>query len=414
MAHDTRESCEWITASLMQGMQAELPPDTLYPLGVLPTPALARVAVQEGAQGAVMISASHNPSHDNGIKILGPHGRKLTAADEAWITNQLKGGPMPHKTSRVPLESLMPAQVLFQSDPEAEAIYRESLRQTLPPDFSLKGIRLVLDAAHGAFFRLAPQILKDLGAEVIAIGIQPDGQNINAACGSTHPEQMRDLTVAHQALLGIALDGDGDRVILSTPQGFVVNGDQMLAFLALSLHQAGRLDPPGVVSTVMANGAFEAFLKAHQIGLHRTPVGDRHVASALEAGRGCLGGEPSGHILLPPWTSSGDGLGVALRVIAELQASGRHADEVFPLFQPYPQIIKNVPFTDKGFLERPETLAFFQAITDDIAPEGRLVVRASGTEPLLRIMVEAPQEEVVNAALSRVSSFLETPQVPPK
>ncbi|MGH7045518.1 MAG: phosphoglucosamine mutase [Stellaceae bacterium] len=356
-------------------------------VGPLPTPAIAMLTRSLRADLGVVLSASHNPYGDNGIKLFGRDGYKLSDELETKIENCLARGPSrraePAELGRVKrLE-------------DAGGRYIEFVKQSFPRGLRLDGLRIVVDCAHGAGYRVAPTVFWELGAEVFALGVAPDGLNINRECGALAPGQMRAEVLARRADIGIALDGDADRLIVADERGVILDGDQLMALIATGLARAGRLQGGALVATIMSNLGLERFLAGHSIALHRAPVGDRYVVEKMR-GLGCnLGGEQSGHIILADYATTGDGLIAALQVLASIVETGRPASEVCRLFTPVPQRAKSVRHGKSMPLDR---LAVRDAIAGGearLAGGGRLVIRRSGTEPLIRVMAEGEDEELV-------------------
>ena len=357
-------------------------------VGPLPTPAIAMLTRSLRADLGVMISASHNPFEDNGIKLFGPDGFKLSDATEieieGWMAADLAGRlAAPGKLGRASRLN------------DAAGRYIESAKATFPRGLRLDGLKIVVDCAHGAGYRVAPTVLWELGADVIPVGVTPDGFNINSGCGSTVPGYLCGEVRRHGAHLGLALDGDADRLILSDEHGEIVDGDQILALIARSWGEQGRLAGGGVVATVMSNLGLERFLNARNLALHRTNVGDRYVVERMRAGGFNLGGEQSGHMILADYATTGDGLLAALQVLAVLVEDGRPASEVTRLFVALPQRLRSVRFTGRSPLLAPAVRAAIEAATARLAGTGRLLIRESGTEPVVRVMAEGEDEDLV-------------------
>ncbi len=362
-------------------------------VGPLPTPAVAMLTREMRADLGVMISASHNPFPDNGIKLFGRDGYKLSDADEAAIEALIEAD-----LPRAQNQAIGRARRID----DARGRYIHAVKASFPEGARLDGLKVALDCANGAAYRVAPEALWELGAELVTLGAEPDGLNINAACGSTHPEKLAETVVASGAHIGIALDGDADRLILVDEAGRIVDGDQILALVARSLKAAGRLKGGAVVATVMSNLGLERHCAALGLALARTPVGDRHVLAEMRA-RGCnLGGEQSGHIILADHATTGDGLVAALQVLAVLVADGRPASEVLHLFDPVPQLLRNVRFNGGRPLEDPRVRATIAKVEAELGSRGRLLVRPSGTEPLIRVMAEADDEALVARSVEEV------------
>jgi phosphoglucosamine mutase len=349
--------------------------------GPLPTPAIAMLTRSLRLDLGVVISASHNPYEDNGIKLFGPDGAKLSDETEteieALMDSDLSGRlAAPDKLGR--------ASRLV----DAAGRYIEAAKSSLERGLRLNGLRIVLDCANGAAYKVAPAALYELGATVISIGVEPDGFNINKGVGSTAPEHLSAAVIEHGADIGIALDGDADRVIICDERGEIIDGDQILGLIARDMHEHGRLSSPGVVATVMSNLGLERFLAGRGLALHRTQVGDRYVAEAMRAQKINLGGEQSGHVILSDFATTGDGLIAALQVLAVLVRSGKRASEAARVFAPLPQLLRNVRYAGASPLILPDIQTAIAAASDRLRATGRVLIRASGTEPLIRVMAE--------------------------
>ena len=356
-------------------------------LGPLPTPAVAMLTRSLRADLGVMISASHNPYHDNGIKLFGPDGYKLSDEVEQAIEERVDNGP----PDRAPSEQLGRARRLD----DALGRYIEFVKNSFPRGLRLEGLKVVIDCANGAAYRVAPTVLYELGADVVPVGVEPDGFNINKSCGATDPTSLQEAVVAHGADLGVALDGDADRVILTDEAGRIVDGDQLMGLIAGSWQASGALAGGGVVATVMSNLGLERHLQGLGLALYRTPVGDRYVVEDMRA-RGCnVGGEQSGHIVLSDYTTTGDGLIAALQMLAVLVRSERPASEVMQVFRPLPQLLKNVRFNGGAPLEEDGVKAAIRDAERTLGDTGRLLIRKSGTEPVVRVMAEGEDEALV-------------------
>ncbi len=379
IGRDTRRSGPMLEAALAAGAAAAGARVEL--LGVLPTPAVAAVAASRGVAGA-MISASHNPFADNGIKIFAPGGRKLTDAQQAAIEARLDGDGA---DDTVPTGAEV-GDIVVTSDPGA---WLDVLRSAAAPD-ALSGMTVVLDAAHGAGSGLSGSVLADYGAEVHVIGVNPDGININDGYGSTHPERLRAAVVEHGADLGVALDGDADRLIAVDAEGSVVDGDRVIALLALDRRARGALAHDTVVVTVMTNLGFHRAMDAAGIEVVTTPVGDRSVLEAMEAGGFVLGGEQSGHVISADLANTGDGLLTAIQLMDLVNRSGRPlADLAGEVMTRVPQVLRNVRISETAVDPVGALTPEIEAAEAELGSDGRVLVRPSGTEPLLRIMVEA-------------------------
>ena len=365
-------------------------------LGPVPTAAVSYLTHSMRADFGVMISASHNPHQDNGIKLFGPDGAKLADKIELKISELMQGSialAEPDKLGR--------ARRIINSAQR----YMESAKATFDTSLSLGGLHLVVDCAHGAAYRTAPETLVELGADILPMGVAPDGLNINLECGATAPEGMARAVREAGADIGICLDGDADRLILADEKGRICDGDQILAALAIEMKENGRLKGP-VIGTVMSNLGLERFLADAGIDFQRAAVGDRYIAAQMRETGSQLGGEPSGHILLPELTRTGDGLIAALQVLAILARSGKKASEILSSFTPVPQKLVNLRDMDKAVLSHPDIKAEMQAVTDELGDEGRILLRPSGTEPLIRVMVEALDEARLDAAMQRLVTAL--------
>ena len=366
-------------------------------VGPMPTPAVAMLTQSMRADLGVMLSASHNPFHDNGIKMFGPDGYKLSDADEAQIELLLDAAP----------KLAEPAQIgRAKRIEDARGRYIHAVKQSLPQSVRLDGLKIVLDCANGAAYNSAPTVFWELGADVVAIGVTPNGININDRCGSTAPALLQETVVASGADIGIALDGDADRLIIVDEAGAIVDGDQIMALIGASWARQGRLKGGGVVATVMSNLGLERFLEGEGLRLDRTKVGDRHVLERMRSGGFNVGGEQSGHMILSDHATTGDGTLAALQVLAELVTTGKRASELLHQFDPVPQFLKNVRFAGGKPLDEASVKAAIAEGEAALAGRGRLVIRASGTEPLIRVMAEGDEatevEQVVDSICDAV------------
>src|SRR3954463_4182846 len=363
-------------------------------VGPLPTPAIAMLTRSLRADIGGVISASHNPFADNGIKLFGPDGYKLSDELELKIEAGLQNGP----SRRAAPSELGRAKRLD----DAGGRYIEFVKQSFPKGLRLDGLRVVVDCANGAAYKVAPTVFWELGAEVFPISVAPDGFNINRDCGALAPEQMRQEVLARRADIGIALDGDADRLIVADERGVILDGDQLMALIATSLARGDRLAGGALVSTVMSNLGLERCLAGQGIGMHRTAVGDRYVVEKMRS-IGCnLGGEQSGHIILSDYATTGDGLIAALQVLAGIVETGKHASDVCRVFDPLPQLLRNVRFGNGQPLE---TRRVRQAIADAelrLGGAGRLVIRKSGTEPVIRVMAQGEDEELLTSVVDAI------------
>jgi len=357
-------------------------------VGPLPTPAIAMLTRSMRADLGVMISASHNSYEDNGIKLFGPDGFKLSDEKEAEIEALMD--------SRLG-ERLAPPEALGRAAriDDAAGRYIEAAKASFPKGLRLDGLKIVVDCANGAAYRVAPTVLWELGATVVPIGVSPDGFNINRGCGSTVPEFLCAQIAEHGANVGIALDGDADRLLLADEHGELVDGDQILALIAHSWATSARLRGQGIVATVMSNLGLERYLASHGLTMHRTRVGDRYVAERMRETGMNVGGEQSGHVILSDFATTGDGLLAALQVLAVIVERGRSASEVCRMFTPLPQRLKNVRFAGTSPLRNKRVQQAIAAVEAELNGRGRLLIRESGTEPLVRVMAEAEDEALV-------------------
>ena len=390
---DTRLSGYMIEPALTAGFIARGMDVVL--VGPLPTPAIAMLTRSLRADLGVMVSASHNPFEDNGIKLFGADGYKLSDEIEAGIEAQLDD-----TDGRVPPHELGRAKRLD----DAGGRYIEFVKGSFPKRLRLDGLKVVVDCAHGAAYKVAPTVLWELGAEVIPLGVSPDGLNINRDSGTMATAAMQRAVVEHGADLGIALDGDADRLLVADESGRLLDGDQVMALIALNWHRAQRLDGGGVVATVMSNLGLERHLGEQNITLHRTAVGDRYVVEAMRRLGSNLGGEQSGHIILGDFSTTGDGLMVALQVLAAIVETGAPASRVCKIFTPVPQLLKNVRFAGGAPLETAAVKKAISAGERRLGKAGRLVVRKSGTEPLIRIMAEGEDERLVATIVDEIAA----------
>ena len=388
---DTRLSGYMLESAMVAGFTSVGMDVTL--VGPMPTPAVAMLTHSMRADMGVMISASHNPFADNGIKLFGPDGYKLSDVDEMAIEALI--------ADDVPLA---PAAQIGRARrvEDARGRYINSAKATFPSELTLDGLRIVVDCANGAAYNVAPSALWGLGADVVAIGVEPNGKNINDGCGSTAPQLLRETVVASGAQIGIALDGDADRLIVVDEAGRVVDGDQLMATIAMGWARRGLLKNGNLVATVMSNLGLERYLAEHGLGLVRTKVGDRYVLEAMRT-RGCnVGGEQSGHIILSDYATTGDGLVAALQILAEIVRAGRPASEVLHRFDPLPQVLKNVRFAGGKPLDDARVQAVIADAEAELNGKGRLVIRPSGTEPVIRVMAEGDDPAQVEAVVDRI------------
>jgi len=388
IGRDTRASGPALERALAAGIAAA--GGEAFSAGVIPTAAIAFLVRDIGLQAGIVISASHNPASDNGIKFFGPDGMKLPDATEDEIERAMNGDEDP------------PAQIADVVD--AEDRYIEFLLDAMP---SLDGLRVVVDCANGAACNVAPEVYRLAGADVHVIAADPDGTNINDHVGSTHPELLQQAVKAYGAHVGIAHDGDADRLIAVDEHGALVDGDQVLGISALDLKARGLLPLDSIVCTVMSNLGFRRAMEEHGIGLVETQVGDRYVLAAMLENKISLGGEQSGHIVFLDRHTTGDGILTALRLMAVIKRTGAGLSELASRIPHYPQVLLNVPVRDRGALEGAE--AVWDAVRDteaSMAGAGRVLVRASGTEPVVRVMAEAPTEQAARDAVDHISAVV--------
>jgi phosphoglucosamine mutase len=389
---DTRRSGYMLEYALTAGFTST--GMDVFLLGPVPTPAIGYLTHSLRADVGVMISASHNPAEDNGIKLFGPDGFKLSDEAEATIERLLNDGVTPSAPENIGRARRVD---------DARGRYVEYAKTTFPDRRRLGGLRVVVDCANGAAYRTAPEVLWELGAEVIALGVQPDGYNINLDCGSTRPEAAARKVLETRADLGICLDGDADRVVLIDEQGRVADGDQFMALIATRWAREGRLAGDTLVATVMSNLGLERHLAEQGIALKRTPVGDRHVVEAMRAGGHNLGGEQSGHIVMTDYATTGDGLIGALQFLAAMVETGQKASALAQVFEPVPQRLVNVRFAEgKTPLKTDLVQAAMAEATRDLGSDGRLLIRESGTEPLIRVMAEAVDPGMLDRVMTRL------------
>ncbi len=390
---DTRLSGYMIEPALVAGFTSVGMDVRLF--GPLPTPAVAMMTRSLRADLGVMISASHNSFADNGIKLFGPDGYKLSDERELEIEALMDQGLEEGLAGPTGLGRV-------QRIDDSQARYIEIAKASFPRGSSLAGLRVVIDCANGAAYKVAPEVLYELGAEVIRVGVDPNGFNINEECGSTHPAAMVAQVKQYRADLGIALDGDADRLVLCDERGLIVDGDQIMALIAGHWAEKGRLKGDGVVATIMSNLGLERFLKQRGLRLERTPVGDRSVMMRMREGGYNLGGEQSGHIILSDICTTGDGLIAALQVLAVLKETGKKMSALARQFDPVPQKLENVRFSGGKPLDSEQVQGVIAQATERLNGSGRIVVRASGTEPLIRIMAEGDDEKLVKEVVSDI------------
>ena len=369
-------------------------------VGPMPTPAIAMLTRSLRADLGVMISASHNPFQDNGIKLFGPDGYKLSDAVEAEIEANVADGM---SKNMIAPSKLGRAKRLY----DAGGRYTEFVKRTFPRGQTLDGLKIVIDCANGAAYKVAPEVLWELGAEVIPVGVDPDGYNINKGCGSTDTDYMCSQVVSHGADIGIALDGDADRLMVCDEQGAMVDGDQIMALIAKNWLDRDLLKGGGIVATVMSNLGLEKYLNSISLNLERTKVGDRYVVEHMRANGFNIGGEQSGHIVLGEHLTTGDGLVAALQILAVVVASDGPASKVTRLFDPLPQLLKNVRY---GIGQPLEDTLVKNAIKEGearLSDTGRVLIRKSGTEAMIRVMAEGEDESLILSVVDNIVSAVE-------
>jgi phosphoglucosamine mutase len=384
---DTRVSGYMLESALEAGVTSM--GGIVYMLGVLPTPGVAYITESMRADAGFVVSASHNPYQDNGIKVFAGTGFKLPDAEEDEIERLMLSGTLPELT---PHPDHMGRA--YRLD-DAIGRYVVFLKSSFQRRLTLTGLKVAMDVGNGATYKVAPMVFRELGAEVQVIHNQPDGFNINKGCGSTVPEYLCAQVQEHGADLGIALDGDADRVVLADEHGELIDGDQILALIAHSWHAAGSLTGGGIVATVMSNLGLERFLLSRRLALHRTKVGDRYVAERMRELGANVGGEQSGHVILTDFATTGDGLLAALQVLAVIVQQGKPASETCRMFQPLPQRLQNVRFSGASPLRHARVQAAIADAEESLNGSGRLLIRESGTEPLVRVMAEGEDEATV-------------------
>jgi phosphoglucosamine mutase len=369
-------------------------------VGPMPTPAVAMLTRSLRADIGVVISASHNPYEDNGIKFFGPDGYKLSDQVEAEIEASIEKGNGAHLAAPAKLGR---AKRLDDS----RGRYTEHVKRTFPRSMTLEGLKIVVDCANGASYKVAPEVLWELGAKVVPIGVSPDGFNINKDCGSTSTEALASQVVAHGADIGIAFDGDADRVLFCDEHGALIDGDQVLGLIATSWQQRSLLTGGGIVATVMSNLGLERFLDKAGLTMDRTNVGDRYVVETMREKGFNLGGEQSGHIIMSDYGTTGDGLVAALQVLAVLVEAQKPASVVCRVFDPYPQLLRNVPLNGVDPLEQKAVQTAIAAGEKKLGKTGRILIRKSGTEPLVRVMAEGEDEALISAVVGDIVSVIE-------
>ena len=395
---DTRLSGYMLEPALAAGFTA-MGMDVIF-AGPMPTPAVAVLTRSLRADLGVMISASHNPFHDNGIKLFGPDGYKLSDDTEEQIESMIEADMQPDLAGS---KDLGRAKRLDDS----EGRYIEFVKNTFPKGLRLDGVKIVVDCANGAAYKVAPAALWELGADVVTYGVEPDGFNINQYCGSTDTRTMCRMVREHGADMGIAFDGDADRVLVADESGELLDGDQLMATVAEAWHTAGRLQGGGIVATVMSNLGLEHYIHGLGLTMERTQVGDRYVVEHMRANGFNVGGEQSGHIVLSDYTTTGDGLIAALEVLSAMVQSDRKLSEVGRRFEPLPQILENVRFTGTPPLDNATVIKAVKSAEDRLGNTGRILIRKSGTEPLIRVMAEGEDAALVQGVVSEIVLAIE-------
>jgi len=398
IGRDTRTSGLWIENLLITGLISH--GIHVKKLGVLPTAAVSYLTLTEGASLGMMVTASHNPAHDNGIKFFGPDGGKFGDATQKEIETLLESEfDLPFDINTGSVEDDIPVR----------KAYLDMVVSSVPKTADFSNLSIVLDCANGAGFETGPAIARRLGMKsVIVMGDQPNGQNINKDCGSTHPDGLSAAVRAHKADIGIALDGDADRLIMCDENGDVINGDQSMGALALSWRESGKLAKPALVATVMSNLGLERLMKAEGLDLIRTKVGDRHVAKVLKDKGYNLGGEQSGHMLMPDYLPTGDGMLAAIQVLSVLVHSAMPASQALKVFDPVPQLLVNVRYDGVSPLGRDDIQAAIKQAEAEFGNAGRLLIRASGTEPVIRIMTEGDDPDQVKMIAHRLADKIKS------
>ncbi len=395
---DTRLSGYMVESALVAGFTAVGMDVFLF--GPLPTPAVAMLTRSLRADLGVMISASHNPYTDNGIKLFGPDGQKLSDAREHQIETLMANGME---------QGLAPAAKIGRAKriDDAQARYIEFAKGIFPRNLRLDGLRIVVDCANGAAYKVAPAVLWELGADIVSLGVEPNGANINFECGSTAPEAMCRKVKEVRADFGIALDGDADRVVMADERGHIIDGDQIMALIARSWSKAGTLKGGGIVGTVMSNAGLDRYLESLGLKLARAQVGDRYVIEEMKKGLYNVGGEQSGHIVLSDFCTTGDGLIAGLQVLAVIAQEGKTASQAAHLFEPLPQVLQNVRFRKGSPLEDARVKSCIEDCRARLNGAGRILVRKSGTEPVIRVMAEGDDEKLIETIVHDIAATIE-------
>ena len=394
---DTRLSNYMLEPAMQAGFTA-MGMDVVL-VGPMPTPAVAMLTRSLRADLGVVLSASHNPYEDNGIKLFGPDGYKLSDAVEEEIEGLIENGLLDHLADAARLGRARRLE-------DAPGRYIEFVKHTFPRGLRLDGLKVVVDCANGAAYRVAPRVFHELGADVVPMAGEPDGTNINRECGATATGALQEQVVAHGAHLGVALDGDADRVILCDENGEVIDGDQVMAVIARSWQAAGRLQGGKVVATVMSNLGFERYLQGIGLDMERAKVGDRYVLERMRAGGFNLGGEQSGHIILSDYSTTGDGLIAALQVLAAQVESGTAMSALANVFESFPQLLRNVPANGADAMEDASVKSAVAAAEARLGADGRVLIRPSGTEPVIRVMAEGLDQQVVTSVVDDIAGAI--------
>lgn len=396
---DTRLSGYMIEQALSSGINS-MGADVLL-VGPLPTPGIAFLTQNMRAAAGIVISASHNPFQDNGIKIFGRDGYKLPVSEEKQVEELVFRGDLSH---HLPTAEAVGRTVRID---DAIGRYVVYVKNTFPKQLTLQGLRIVLDCANGAAYKVAPWVFEELGAEVIKLGVNPNGTNINDKCGALYPESLFKAVIDYRADIGISVDGDADRVILSDEKGQLVNGDHVLAICATDMAKKNQLSQNTVVATHMSNVGLEQCLKKHGIKMLLTEVGDKYVVDAMKQGGFVLGGEQSGHIIFLENSTTGDGLIAALRILAVMMENGKKLSELRKLMTVVPQVLRNVRVSKRKNLEDVKGLDIvLKRVEEKLADKGRVFLRFSGTEPVVRILVEGPNRDEINQAAEELAGII--------
>jgi phosphoglucosamine mutase len=398
ISKDTRLSGYMIENALTAGL-ISVGMDVII-LGPMPTPAVAMLTKAMRADLGVMISASHNPYYDNGLKFFGPEGFKLSDAIEQEIEDLMEKDLS---------KFLAPSDKIGKATriDDASGRYIEYVKNTLPKNITLEGLKVVIDCANGAAYKIGPTVLWELGAEVIAMGISPDGFNINEECGATYPERLAKAVTKNKADIGIALDGDADRVIIADDKGNIIDGDQVIALIAEYWGAQNKIKGAGIVTTKMSNLALEKYLAERNLDLKRTNIGDRYVAEYMRDNGFNIGGEQSGHIILSDYSTTGDGLVAGLQVLAYLKENQVRSSSIKNIYNPLPQILRNVSCTKSFNINDPEIQATIESVEEKLGDNGRVLVRKSGTEPIVRVMVEGNKQGEISKLAETIVSVIQ-------